>query len=74
MVNIYVISADSHFEDQAIFFKKLYYKYKARRLILDANGLGIGLVDFMVKPQVDPETGETLPDFGVYGGTQDNAV
>lgn len=27
----------------------------------------------MVKPQVDPETGETLPDFGVYGGTQDNA-
>lgn len=28
----------------------------------------------MVKPQVDPETGEILPDFGVYGGTQDNAV
>lgn len=28
----------------------------------------------MVKPQTDPDTGEMLPDFGVYGGTQDNAV
>lgn len=28
----------------------------------------------MVKPQTDPETGEILPDFGVYGGTQDNAT
>lgn len=28
----------------------------------------------MVKSQVDPDTGDTLPDFGVYGGTQDDAV
>lgn len=73
LVNIYVIPADSHFEDQSIFLKKLYYKYKARRLVLDANGMGIGLVDYMVKHQSDPDTGEILPDFGVYGGTQDNA-
>ena len=65
LVNIYTIS-DGHFEDQAITLKKLYYKYKARRIVIDANGLGIGLVDYMVKSQVDPETGETLPDFGVY--------
>ena len=65
LVNIYTIS-DGHFEDQAITLKKLYYKYKARRMVIDANGLGIGLVDYMVKSQVDPETGETLPDFGVY--------
>lgn len=65
LVNIYTIS-DGHFEDQAIALKKLYYKYKARRMVIDANGLGIGLVDYMVKSQVDPETGETLPDFGVY--------
>ena len=45
--------------------KKLFYKYKARTLVLDANGLGIGLVDYMVKAQIDPETGEVLPDFGV---------
>ena len=56
---------DEHFENQAIYLKKLFYKYKARTLVIDANGLGIGLVDYMVKAQVDPETGEVLPDFGV---------
>ena len=45
--------------------KKLFYKYNAQRLVIDANGLGIGLVDYMVKQQVDPETNEILPDFGV---------
>ena len=34
-------------------------------MVIDANGLGIGLVDFMVKDQIDPETGELLPNFGV---------
>ena len=65
---------DTHFEDQAIKLKKLYYKYKARRIVIDANGLGVGLVDFMVKPQINPEASEVIPDFGVYGRTQDDAV
>ena len=73
LVNIYTMN-DTHFEDQAIKLKKLYYKYKARRIVIDTNGLGIGLVDFMVKPQINPETSEVIPDFGVYGGTQDDAV
>ena len=72
LVNIYTIS-DAHFEDQAKKLKTLYYKYKARRLVIDANGLGIGLVDYMVKPQDNLETGEHFPDFGVYGGTQEDA-
>ena len=65
LVNIYTF-ADEHFEDQAIKLKKLFYKYKARRLVIDANGLGIGLVDYMVKSQVDPDTNDSYPDFGVY--------
>ena len=64
VVNIYTLS-DMHFEDQAIFIKKLYYRYKAKQIVLDGNGLGIGLVDYMVKSQLDPDTGDTLPDFGV---------
>ena len=63
LVNIYTIS-DEHFEDQAIQLKKLYYKYKARRLVIDGNGLGIGLVDYMIKSQND-ENGDFYPDFGV---------
>ena len=65
LVNIYTMS-DEHFEDQAIKLKKLFYKYKARRLVIDGNGLGIGLMDYMVKQQIDTETNEIFPDFGVY--------
>ena len=64
LVNLYTWD-EEHFEDQAINIKRLYYKYKARKIAIDANGLGIGLIDFMVKSQIDPETGELLPDFGV---------
>ena len=64
LVNMYTIS-NEHFEDQCIELKRLYYKYKAKRLVIDGNGLGIGLVDYLVKTQINPETGETYPDFGV---------
>ena len=65
LVNIYTF-ADEHFEDQAKRIKSLYYKYNARRVVIDANGLGIGLVDYMIKPQINTETGDDYPDFGVY--------
>ena len=42
----------------------MFYKYKARTLVIDGNGLGIGLIDYMVKSQVD-ENGDSYPDFGV---------
>ena len=64
LVNIYDLNED-HFEDQAINIKKLYYKYKAKRIVIDGNGLGIGLVDYLVKPQ-HLENGDVLSDFGVY--------
>ena len=73
LVNIYTYDAED-FEIQAINIKKLYYKYKARIAAIDANGLGAGLIDFMTKAQVDPETGEELPPFGVEGGTTDDAI
>ena len=72
LVNIYTMS-DEHMGDQALKLKKWFYEYKARRIVIDANGLGLGLVDFMVKPSIDPDTNDTYPDFGVYGGTQEDA-
>lgn len=60
LVNIYTLH-DEHFEDQAIALKQLYYRYKARRLVIDANGLGIGLIDFMVKTQINLETNDVFP-------------
>ena len=64
LVNIFTLT-DEHFEDQAIAIKRTFYLYKARQIVLDANGLGIGLLDYMVKSQTDAETGEVFPDFGV---------
>ena len=71
LVNIYTWEAE-HFGIQAINIKKLFYKYKARTVAIDANGLGAGLVDFMLIDQVDPETGDILPNFGVGGATWEN--
>ena len=73
LVNIYTFDAED-FEEQAIHIKKLYYKYRARMIAIDANGLGVGLIDFMTKAQVDPETGDELIPFGVEGGTSEDAI
>lgn len=40
-------------------------------MIIDGNGLGTGLIDFMVKPQIDTTTGEVFPDFGVINDDKD---
>ena len=55
-----------HFEQQCINIKKLCFKYEAKRLIVDGNGMGIGLIDYLIKPSIDNETNEYLPPFGVY--------
>ena len=73
LVNLFSYQAED-FEEQAINLKKLYYKYKARILSIDANGLGVGLIDFMTKAQIDPETGDQLPAFGVQGGTAQDTI
>lgn len=73
LVNIYSYEAED-FEKQAINIKKLFYKYKARTIAIDANGLGAGFVDFMTKGQVDPDTGEELMPFGVEGGTAEDIL
>ena len=73
IVNLYSYEAED-FEEQAINLKRLFFKYKARVLAIDANGLGVGLIDFMTKTQIDPETGEELPPFGVNGGTSQDIL
>ena len=38
---------------------RYFYKYKCTDLVLDTNGLGLGVFDFICKDQYDSETGET---------------
>ena len=63
LVNLYTYEAE-HFQQQAINIKQLYFRYKARKVAIDTNGLGIGLLDFMVKAQ-QTDDGQYLPPFGI---------
>ena len=38
---------------------RYFYKYKCTDLVLDTNGIGLGVYDFIIKDQYDPDTGET---------------
>lgn len=64
ITNIYTYESE-HFEQQSIHLKKLFFRYKAKAMAVDANGIGAGLVDFLTIAQTDPETGDVLPPFGV---------
>jgi hypothetical protein len=64
LVNIYTIESE-HFEDQSIFIKNLFYRYMPKAIAIDANGLGAGLVDYLVTSNTDKRTKEILPPFGV---------
>lgn len=48
LVNLITLD-NMHFEEQAIQLKRIYYKYNARRIIIDGNGPGVGMIDYLVK-------------------------
>ena len=73
VVNFYSMEAE-HFGIQAMEIKKIFFRYKARCIAIDANGIGGGLIHEMVVGQEDPKTGEYLPPFGVEDGTFENAA
>ena len=71
IVNLYSYEAE-HFGEQSINIKRLFHKYKCRIAVIDANGLGAGLVDWLIVDQDDPDTGEPLGAFGVYNDDDGN--
>lgn len=64
IVNLYSFD-EEHFGLQSIKIKKIFRDFKCRAAVVDANGLGIGLVDFLVLDQTDPDTGEELGNLGI---------
>ena len=57
-------SEGQHTQDQALRIRKLYEEYDADFIIIDAKGVGLGIVDLLVRDINDPETGETYPGLG----------
>ena len=43
---------------------KLFEDFRAREVVIDGTGLGVGLLDFMVRQNVD-DSGNYYPAFGV---------
>lgn len=56
---------DMRFDEQAVRIKQLNNLYRPREVVVDGTGLGVGLVDYLTGPSVDPETGEILQPLGV---------
>jgi len=64
IVNIYSFE-EEHFGMQALQLKRLYQQYHCKVAVVDGNGLGAGLVDMLTMDTIDPDTGETLYNWGV---------
>lgn len=56
---------EEHFGLQSIHLKRLFKRYRCKVAVIDGNGLGIGLIDFLIQDQTDPDSGEMLGNFGV---------
>jgi hypothetical protein len=56
---------DTHFEQQSLMIKKIFTAFDARKIVIDANGLGIGLIDYLIKPSYDDELDIEYPAFGI---------
>lgn len=68
LVNIVVLGRQAEtktFHQQAIDLKRLIQAYNAREVVIDTNGLGIGLGDEMIRVQFDAN-GDMLPAYGFF--------
>ena len=66
LVNLYVLGRTAEtkpFYKQAIDLKKIMRKFNPREVIIDTNGLGLGIADEMIREQVD-ELGNVYPAYG----------
>ena len=71
LVYIDVLGKDAEskqFSRQAIDVKKLIKAFDAKEVVIDTNGLGVGLADEMIKPQYDT-MGEYYPPYGFFNDT-----
>ena len=60
-----IIYTESHeglpTEDQALVIRKLFDEYQCDYIVLDTNGIGLGVYDCLVREMVDRDSGELYP-------------
>ena len=60
------IAEGLHTEDQALMIRKLYDEFDCDYIVLDSQGVGLGVFDSLVRDLSDPETGEIYPALSCY--------
>jgi hypothetical protein len=68
LVNLFVLGRQAEsktFTQQAIDLKHLIEIYGPREVVIDCNGLGVGLADEMIRTQLDLD-GRELPAYGFF--------
>jgi len=55
------VSEGLHTDRQALDIRKLYDEFSCDYIVLDTNGVGLGVYDALAKEMVDAETGEIYP-------------
>lgn len=65
LVNLFSFQ-EEHFGMQAIQIKRIFNAFDCKIAVIDGNGIGGGLVDFLTMDNFDPDSGETLWNWGVY--------
>ena len=68
LVNLFVLGRQAEkktFVEQAIDLKQLIEIYNPREVVIDCNGLGVGLADEMIREHLD-ENGKELPAYGFF--------
>lgn len=57
-------------QEQALIIRKWFDEFDCDYLALDAQGVGSGIFDLLIRDMVDPETGETYPALGCYNNPE----
>ena len=60
LVNLINVSNALNFTAQAVEVKKAKNAYNAKVILIDTNGLGVGLCDKLLEDTIDPDTGKSL--------------
>lgn len=68
LVNLFVLGKtdkEKHFSIQAIDLKRIIAAFNPIEVAIDGNGLGVGLLDYMIKPSID-DFGNSWPGYGSF--------
>ena len=57
-------------DSQALAIRKLFDEYSCDYIVLDTNGIGLGVYDALAQEIVDPDTGEVYPALSCYNNPE----